>query len=177
VLEAGVVEVRAARALQQVAADGGHVAQLRRRAGQQRLAQQRIARATSAWLATSVLRAIAPMRTPPSARRLDDVGQRQPADVDQQQRLHDAALGQVDQVGAAAEEVRAGRAPPRRTASSTACARARTRTGVMRRPPAAPRCAARDDVGVGAAAAQVAAHALADLVVVSGVAPCRRTSA
>ena len=39
-----VVEVGAARPLQQVAAGGGHVAQLRRRAGEDRAGEQRIAR-------------------------------------------------------------------------------------------------------------------------------------
>ena len=40
----GVVEVQAARALQQIAAVGRHVAQLRRRAGEDRIGEQRIAR-------------------------------------------------------------------------------------------------------------------------------------
>ncbi len=61
--EGGVHEVVAAGALQEVAAGGGHVAQLRGGSGEQRLREQRVLRATMiGWLARSELRTSAPMR-------------------------------------------------------------------------------------------------------------------
>ena len=103
-----VLEVHAAGALQQVAADGGHVAQLSGRPGQQRLGQHRVARRVPAGRRRG--RCCARRRRCAARRRR--VGsirsERQPGDVDEQAGGGHAELHQVDQVGAAAEEGRAG---------------------------------------------------------------------
>ena len=71
-----VVEVGAARALEQIAAGGGLVAKLRRRAGQDRLRQQRIA---AAHAHVGGERAVRDQRADAQAalRGLFDVGERQ----------------------------------------------------------------------------------------------------
>ncbi len=97
-----VLEVRAAGALQQVAAGGGGVAQLPGGAGQQRLGQRRVAVAHGG-VGGEV--AVADRRAGPqrAVGQLLHGVQRQPGDVDERGgRLH-AELHQVDEVGAAAE--------------------------------------------------------------------------
>ena len=97
----GVVEIGAARPLQQIAADGRGVAQLRGRAGQQRFGDGRDRRArNSASCARSALRTSAPMRTLPSGKAFDAVEPGQRRDVDEAVRAADAALHQVEQIGA-----------------------------------------------------------------------------
>ena len=131
-----VVEVGAAGALQQVAADGRLVAQLARGAGEQRLREHRVAgahpgvggerRCCAAW---------APIRRPPSGSSSMSV-ERQAADVDQVGRLLDLELHQVEQVGAAADELRAGLWTPRPTAAG-GVRRPLVGEGPHRRPPSA----------------------------------------
>jgi hypothetical protein len=109
----GVVEIPAARPLQQVAAGRGHVAQLLRSARQDRARQQRVAA-----LDHRVVRKIAVRheRADPQAavRRFLDPLERQLRDVDQPRRPFDVLLHQVDQIGAAGDEfgvrIRAGAA-------------------------------------------------------------------
>ena len=91
--------------------------------------------------------------------RLDPV-ERQPGDVDEQGRRLDAEPHQVDEVRAAAEERRARRRPSRRDRRRARRRRARSGTAS----PSRHLLDRGDDVRVGAAAAQVAAHPLADLV-------------
>ena len=105
------------------------------------------------------MRTPAPIRRPPSSSRLDPVV-RQPRDVDEQLGRLDAEPHQVDEVRAAGRGTsRPARRPasrPRRAASFGALVAERLqRATVLDR---------RDDVRVGAAAADVAAHPLADLV-------------
>ena len=89
--ERQLAEVRAARALHQVAADRRHVAQLRRGAGEQRLRDDREALwRTSGCGATSLMRASAPMRIPPLTRSI--AGERQSVDVDEMRRPLDARI-------------------------------------------------------------------------------------
>jgi hypothetical protein len=102
-----VLEVRAARALEQVAADRGEVAQLPGGALEQRLREQRMAPADE--LAGREV-AVADRRADPQAafRRLLDPVVRQPGDVDQVGRPLDAEPHEVDEVGPAAEVHHAG---------------------------------------------------------------------
>ena len=101
------------------------------------------------------------MRKPPSAVS-STVLQRQPRDVDQPRRALDILLHQVDQVGAAGDEFR------RRIGGDLAhrvgdVVGARVLEIDHDLPPHR-LLDRRDDVGIGAAAADVAAHQLADLV-------------
>ena len=101
-----VVEIEAARALQEVAAGRRHVAQLLRRAGQDRARQQRIALLDQRVVGeVGVRHQRADAQA--AARRLLDAVERQPRDVDQPRRALDIVLHQVDQVGAAGDELRA----------------------------------------------------------------------
>ena len=101
----GVVEIRAARALQQIARRGRLVAQLARGAGEQRAREQRHSRGARARSAArSVLRTSAPMRSPPSGVGFDLV-ERQTVHVDQVRRRLDLELHQIEQVGAACDEL------------------------------------------------------------------------
>lgn len=106
-VEADVVEVMAARALHQIAADRRHIAQLRRGAGQQRGLQQRIVRAHQRMICGI---GIADHRANADAAigRCIDACQRQPADIDQPLWPFDAGLDQIEQIGAARDEARAG---------------------------------------------------------------------
>ena len=156
-----VLEVGAAGPLQQVAAGGRHVAQLARRARQQRLGEHRVARrAPCGSAARSLLRHRAPIAQPAVGQLIDPV-ERQAGDVDRAAsgRL-DAQPHQVDQVGAAAE-----------AAAPRSCRRAARHGAALVVGPlvperlhrARPPAIAAHDVRVGAAAADVAAHPLADL--------------
>ena len=103
--EPDVGEIVAARPLQQVATDGGHVAQLWRRAGDERLREQRVP-VTNDGMVGEI--AVAHQRAdpyPPVGRRLDVV-ERQVSDVDESRRLLDVALHQVEQVRASGEAAR-----------------------------------------------------------------------
>ena len=102
-----VVEVGAAGALEQVAADRRLVAQLARRAGEQRLREHRIAGAHPGVGGGVGVRRLG-ADPQPAVRQLLDLLQRQAADVDQVRRLLDLELHQVEQVGAAADELGAG---------------------------------------------------------------------
>ena len=101
----GVVEVVAARTLQQVAAGACHVAQLRRCTGQDRLRQQ--------WVTLADERVPRQVRVadqradqyPARFRRLDAV-KFQPCNIDQSLGPLDIFLHQVDQVGPAGNETR-----------------------------------------------------------------------
>ncbi|KPZ03471.1 sensory box/GGDEF domain/EAL domain-containing protein [Pseudomonas syringae pv. spinaceae] len=97
---AGVVEVIATGALQQVTARAGHVAQLRRGTRQHGLAQQRITRFDQ-----RVIRkvGVAHQRTDhqPARRRLADIAQRQAGDINQVLGLGNVFFHQVEQIGAA----------------------------------------------------------------------------
>ena len=77
-----VVEIGAARALQEVAAGRGHVAQLRRGAGQQRLGEDGIALCHQRVIGEIGIRARARRCAGPRRRRLD-LREREPRDVDQ----------------------------------------------------------------------------------------------
>ena len=100
-----VVEIGAARALQEIAAGGRHVAQLLRGAGQQRARQHRIAplhQRVIGEIGVAHERADAK----PAACGLLDLVERKPGDVDQLGRPLDIHLHQVDQIGAAGDEFR-----------------------------------------------------------------------
>jgi hypothetical protein len=98
-------DVSAAGALQEVPAGGRHVPQLAGRAGEQRLAEHRIA---AADLGVRGQVAVADHRADPqrAVRQLGHVVQRQPGHVDQRAGRGDAELHQVDQVRAARDEHR-----------------------------------------------------------------------
>ncbi|GAA3114080.1 hypothetical protein GCM10020001_036580 [Nonomuraea salmonea] len=98
-----VVEVRAAGALEQVAADGGHVAQLRRGPGEQRLRQHRVAGADPP---VGGQHAVADERadTQAAVGELLDGVERQARDVHDGVGPLDALAHEVDEVGAAADE-------------------------------------------------------------------------
>ena len=102
----GVVEISAARALQEVAAGGGHVAQLLRRARLDGACKHRIAlldRRVIGEIGVAHERADAQA----AAGRVFDLLKRQPRDIDQLRRTFDLHLHQVDQIGAAGDELRA----------------------------------------------------------------------
>ncbi len=102
---ARVVEVEAARSLQQVAAGRRHVAQLRRSAGEDGAGEQRIAR-----LDLRVPGKIAVQDQCADAQaavlRLLDPVERQMGDVDQPRRQRYVFLDEIDDVGAAGNESR-----------------------------------------------------------------------
>ena len=100
-----VVEVGAARALQEVAADRRHVAQLLRGAGQQRARQHRIA-PLHHWVIGKIGVAHERPDAKAAACGLLDLVERKPGDVDQLRRPLDVHLHQVDQIGAAGDEFR-----------------------------------------------------------------------
>jgi hypothetical protein len=103
----GVVEVRAARALQQVARGGRLVAQLARGTGQQRARQQAVV-APHAGVGGQV--GVAHQRTDAQAAvgGAFDLVEAEAVDVDQVRGRLDLQLHQVEQVGAAGNEARAG---------------------------------------------------------------------
>ena len=169
-------KVRAARLLQQVGADRREVAKLRRRRLVDRLAEHRPAAATTSSAATSLRRASAPIRRPPPGSSLDPVEAGDARDVDDPVGSGDTEPQPVEQLGAAGEHRGPGlarRFQPRRATLR----RARRRTGASARRGVV--LGGRrgldglDDLRVGAAAADVAAHPLADLVLVGGVALAR----
>jgi hypothetical protein len=97
-----VLEVQAARALQQVAARGGEVAQLAGRPGDQRLRQRRVALAHQR-VRRQVGVAHRRAEAQPAAVQLLHLAERQPRDVDQQRGRGDPELHVVDEVGAAGQ--------------------------------------------------------------------------
>ncbi len=100
-----IVEVVAAGALQEVAAHTGRVAELRRSAGQDRTREQRIT-----LLDPDVVRDLRVGRQRPEAEptvlALLDRAKREMRDVDQPARAGDVLLHEVDEVGAAGDELR-----------------------------------------------------------------------
>ena len=103
----GVVEVIAAGALQEIAAGRGHVAQLRRSAGEEGAAQH--------WIAFGYQRVIGEVgvrhqRADAQAAVIGllDAFERQVRNVDQPRWPLDVFLHQIDQVGAAGDEFRLG---------------------------------------------------------------------
>ena len=98
-----VVEIIAARALEQVAADGRHVAQLRTGPGEKRLTQNRVSRHDERVLSEI---GIAHERADAHAAlgQFLDFRERQLVDVDELVGTLDAHLHEVDQIGATAEE-------------------------------------------------------------------------
>lgn len=98
-----VVEIHAARALQQVAAIAGHVANLRRSAGQNRRAQQGVTR-----FDLRVICGVGIARQRTQAQTAIGLGadavQRQPIDVDQAAGAHQLQFHQVGEIGAAGDE-------------------------------------------------------------------------
>ena len=166
--ETGIAEIAAARALQQVAADGAHVAHLRRGRCQQRLRQITGQRArTSGCAATSLMRAIASRRRPSPL----DLDARQPdaVQIDELRRRLDIVLHQLHQVRAAGDDT--WRPAPGAAAIAASSDVGWTRVKCLHGS-ALPRGVAdrRDDVGIGAAAADIAAHPLADFGIGAGVA-------
>ena len=144
------------------------VAQLPGGTGQQRLGQHRVAaRAPAGRRRGRCWGRAAPIRSPPSGRSVDLASSVSSPDVDEHVGRGHAELHEVDQVGAA----RRGRRRPGRPASSGDRGRGvgrRARSGTASSPHAlgrGDRGDGGDDVGVGGAAAEVAAHPLADLVV------------
>src|SRR3984893_17903244 len=103
----GVVEIKAARSLQQVASGRGHVAQLLRSSGENGAAQQRIAR-----LDLRVVRKVAVGNQGADAQaaicRLLDLRKRQTRDVDEARWARDILLDEIDEIGAAGNELGAG---------------------------------------------------------------------
>ena len=103
--------------------------------------------------------------------RLLDLAQRQAADVDQVRRLLDVELHQVEQVGAAGDERRAGLGWPPASRPATSSAPL-VGEGPHARSPLRVRDG-RHDLRIGRAAADVAAHPLADLRAIGVAAPGR----
>ena len=101
----GVVEVIAARPLQEVAAGRRHVAQLLRSAREDRAREQRIALLDQRMIGEVGIRHER-ADAHAAVRGLLDLVQRQPRDVDQPRGAFDILLHQVDQVGAAGDEFR-----------------------------------------------------------------------
>ncbi len=102
-----VIEVGAPRALEQIPAGRGLVAKLRRRARQDRLRQQRIAAADAHVDGEGAVRD--PRADAQAALRgLFDTGERQQADVDEMRRRLDLQLHEIDEVGAAGDELGRG---------------------------------------------------------------------
>ena len=103
----GVVEIGAARALEQIAGGSRLVAQLAGRAGEQRARQQAIV-APHAHIGGEI--GVAHQRADAQAavgRRFDLV-ERQSVDVDQMRRRFDLELHQIEKIGAAGNEFGAG---------------------------------------------------------------------
>ena len=119
----GVVEIIAARPLQQIAAGRRHIAQLRRRAGEDRARQQRITlldRRMPGEIGIRHQRADAQAAVPGFFHCLEW----QSRDVDQPRRTFNILLHQVEQVGAAGDELCRRIGCDLRTASDTSLARA-----------------------------------------------------
>ena len=100
-----VVEVKAPRALHEIAPGRCHVAQLLRRAGQDRAREQRISLFDQRVVGEVGVRHQRPDEKA-AVQSLLDVLQRQLRDVDQPGRVLDIVLHQVDQIGAARDELR-----------------------------------------------------------------------
>src|SRR5258708_21517809 len=98
-----IVEIEAARSLQEIAPSGGHVSQLLRGPGEDRASQQWIARLDLRMIGKI---AVGNQRADPQAAvfRLLDLIEREMSDVDQSRRACDILLHQVDQVGATGDE-------------------------------------------------------------------------
>ena len=113
----GVVEVGAARALQQVARGRRHVAQLAGGAGQQRAREHAVV-APDARIGGEI--GVADQRADAQAavRRRLDLVEAEAVDVDQVRRRLDLELHQIEQVGAAGDELRARRARAAAAASA-----------------------------------------------------------
>lgn len=101
----GVVEILAAGTLQQVAAGAGHVAQLRRGAGEDRLDEQGIIRLDGGMPGQFGVADQGPDQQAAGGRPAD-VAQRQAGDVDEPPGPGDVFLHQVEQVGAAGDVAR-----------------------------------------------------------------------
>ncbi len=153
-----VVEIDAARALQDVAADGGHVADLAGRARENRARQHREARAHGAVLGD---RRIACRRADHEPAVLALLDRRvQVRDVDERGRPLDRFAHQVDEIRAAAQVFAAGAADEMDRVGPVG--RADIVERVHRAASGRVELADRgDDAVIRAAAAQVAAHALA----------------
>jgi hypothetical protein len=134
-----VVEVGTPSTLQQFAADGGLVAELTRGAREQGLREDRVLGTYSDVCGRVGVGGLGPDPESTVGQRLD-VLERQPADVDQVSRLLDLEPHQVDQVGAAADEFRAG--PTHRRDGPPRIGRAFVGEGLHVRPPATSRIAA-----------------------------------
>ena len=164
----GVVEIRAARALQQVARRRRLVAQLARGAGEQRARQH--ARSRGARARRRRGRCCAPARRCAARPRASARSCRAPRPLTSIRcvGVSISQLHQVEQVGAAGDELGA-RGARRGRRGFGGRSRALVGEGLHALPPGdfGDRL---DDVGIGAAAADVAAHALADL----GVGQLRR---
>jgi hypothetical protein len=102
-----VVEVSAARALQEIAADRGHVAQLLRGAGKQRARQHRIALLDQRVISEIGIGHERADAEPAGCSWLDLV-QGKLRDIDQLRWPLDIHLHQVHQIGSAGDEFRAG---------------------------------------------------------------------
>ena len=100
-----VVEVGAARTLQEVSAHRRHVAQLPRRAGEQRAGQHRIA-PLHHWVIGKIGIAHECPDAKPAACGLLDLVERKPCEVDQLGRPLDVHLHQVHEICAAGDEFR-----------------------------------------------------------------------
>ena len=161
--QVGAAEVAAAGALQEVAADGREVAHLRRRAGLDRLGQRRPV-APDLGMAGDVGQAGQRADTQRVGARIGpglDAVERQAADVDQLPGRGRALLEKLQQVGAAGDERRVGMGGGERQRRALA-----RRAMIGDRLHVLAPCGlgdGGDDVGIGAAAAEVAAHLLGDL--------------
>jgi hypothetical protein len=105
----GVVEIRAARPLQQVARRRRLVAQLTRGAGQQGTRQKAIV-APHAFIGRKISVADERADAQSAVRRRFDLVQRQPVHVDQVCRRLDPELHEIKQIGASGNELGAWRA-------------------------------------------------------------------
>ena len=157
----GVHEVVAAGALEEVAAGGGHVAELRGGSAEKRLREERVVGADDLVVGeVAVADAGADGGGVAGGGDLSEV---EVGDVDEGGGVLDVVLHQVDEVGSAAEELRSAGGDG--VDGFVGGGGALVVEGIHAR--GSFRCGADggDDVGVGSAAADVAAHALADLVV------------
>ena len=118
----GVVEIGAARALQQVAGRGRLVAQLAGGAGDQRAREHAVV-APHALVGGEI--GVAHQRADAQAalRRRLDLVEAKAVHIDQVRRRLDLELHQVEQVGAAGDELRAGVRAAAAAASAARCAR------------------------------------------------------
>ena len=99
-----IVKIIATRALQKIAADRRHVAQLRTRAGKERFAQNRVTQFDQRMFRHIGIARERADANAFAAGQFFDLRERQPIDVDQLRgRLH-AHLHQIDQICSAAEK-------------------------------------------------------------------------